>query len=289
VSREDRYEVYSLLRGFIDESYDGGNPPKIFELSCVVTSDSGCVYFDLDWQALIETKNEELREQGRKEIRRFHAADFNSFRGDFDGWTPDEQKEFSRRVVKVFEDNPVHIHGWNMPLELLVQELPETRPNPLGFAYIVLLTHLMHQIGETTLSIYRDDVIGLHHDRCGYDAVLRQHFNSLVAEGSTFEYRNRFAYLRSEGWESCPWLQPADLIAYENFKEAMRPYTNRERRASLAALIDLDAVSGRSKGFTLDGIRKMRSIVDELGDDAKRILLAAANIVIRDEPQPLES
>ncbi len=278
-----------MLRGFIDESYGGGNPPKVFELSCVVTSDSGCVYFDSDWQALIESKNEELRNQGRKEIRRFHAADFNSYRGDFEGWTPEEQKDFSRGMVRVFENNPVHIHGWNMPLELLVQEFPETRPNPIGFAYVVLLTHLMHQIGETTLSIYQGDVIGLHHDRCDYDAVLLQHFNSLVGKESTFEYRNRFAYLRSEAWESCPWLEPADLVAYENFKEAMRPYTDRERRASLTALIDLDAVSGRSKGFTLDGIRKMRSIVNELGDDAKRTLLAAANIVIRDEPQPLES
>jgi hypothetical protein len=62
----------------------------------------------------------------------------------------------------------------------------------------------------------------------------------------------------------------------------MRPYSNRDRRESLAALIDLDAVSGRSKGFTLDGIRKMRSIVEELGTDAKKILLAAARIVIRD-------
>jgi hypothetical protein len=37
----------------------------------------------LDWQALIAAKNEELRQQGRNEISRFHAADFNSYRGDF--------------------------------------------------------------------------------------------------------------------------------------------------------------------------------------------------------------
>jgi hypothetical protein len=107
-------------------------------------------------------------------------------------------------MLKVFRRNPVHIHGWNMPVQMLVQEFPETGTNPLGFAYVTLLTHLMHQIGKTTLSIYRDEVIGLHHDRSDYDAALLQHFNSLLAEDSSFEYRDRFAYLRSEGWNSCP-------------------------------------------------------------------------------------
>lgn len=267
-----------MLRGFIDESHDGDNPPKVFTLSCIVTSDAGCLYFDIDWRALLESKNEELRKQGRGEISRFHSADFNNYRGDFKDWTPDEQKDFSRRIVRVFERNPVHIHGWSMPLQLLVQEFPETKPNPVGFAYITLLTHMMEQIGATTLSIYKKDVISLHHDRCDYDAALQEQFMGLVAEDSTFKYRNRFAYLASENWQDCLLLQPADLIAYENFKESMRSHTKRDRRGSLAAIIDLDAVSGRSKGFTQQGIREMKSIIDGFGKDAKDILFAAARI-----------
>lgn len=77
----------------------------------------------------------------------------------------------------------------------------------------------------------------------------------LVAEDSTFKYRNRFASLTSEAWEDCLSLQPADLIAYENFKESMRAHTHRDRRGSLAAIVELDAVSGRSRGFTQKGIR----------------------------------
>ena len=122
------------------------------------------------------------------------------------------------------------------------------------------------------------DVISLHHDRCDYDAVLQEQFMGLVAEDSTFKYRNRFVSLTSESWQDCLMLQPADLIAYENFKESMRSHTNRNRRGSLAAIIDLDAVSGRSKGFTQQGIREMKSIIHGLGEDAKRILFAAARI-----------
>ena len=267
-----------MLRGFIDESHDGDNPPKVFELSCIVTNDPGCVNFGMEWGALLESKNKELRKQGRQEISRFHAADFNNYQGEFRGWIPDEQKDFSRRMVKVFERNPVHIHGWNMPLQLLVQEFPETAPNPIGFAYITLLTHMMEQIGDTTLSIYKKEVISLHHDRCDYDAVLQEQFMGLVAEDSTFKYRNRFASLTSETWEDCLLLQPADLIAYENFKESMRAHTNRDRRGSLAAIVELDAVSGRSRGFTQKGIREMKSIIEGLGEDAKKTILAAARI-----------
>ena len=93
-----------MLRGFIDESHDGGKPPKIFELSCLITSDAGCVYFDLDWQDLVEKKNEELRKQGRKAISRFHAAPFNNYRGEFEGWTPDEQEDFSHGVLRALLD-----------------------------------------------------------------------------------------------------------------------------------------------------------------------------------------
>jgi hypothetical protein len=267
-----------VLRGFIDESHDGDNPPKVFELSCIVTNDTGCVNFGMEWGALLESKNEELRKQARQEISRFHAADFNNYQGEFRGWTPDEQKDFSRRMVKVFERNPVHIHGWNMPLQLLVQEFPETASNPIGFAYITLLTHMMEQIGDTTLSIYKKEVISLHHDRCDYDAVLQEQFMGLVAEDSTFKYRNRFASLTSETWEDCLLLQPADLIAYENFKESMRAHTNRDRRGSLAAIVELDAVSGRSRGFTQKGIREMKSIIEGLGEDAKKTIFAAARI-----------
>ena len=161
---------------------------------------------------------------------------------------------------------------------MLVQEFPETAPNPIGFAYITLLTHMMDRIGDTTLSIYKEDVISLHHDRCDYDAVLQEQFMGLVAEDSNFKHRTRFASLTSETWQDCLLLQPADLIAYENFKESMRVHSNRDRRGSLAAIIDLDAVSGRSKGFTQQGIREMKSIIGGLGEDAKKTLFAAARI-----------
>jgi len=270
-------EIAVVLNGFIDESYDHAKVPKVFSMSCTVTSVAGWCYLEIDWLKLLARKNEELKKQGRKEISRFHAAPFNNFKGEFKDWTPDEQKEFSREIVEVFNRNPVHTHGYCMPLQLLVQEFPETKPNPIGFAYITLLTRLMQQIGETTLALYPRDVISLHHDHCDYDAALQEQFGSLL-EDSSFKYRNRFTSLTAEHSQHCALLQPADFVAYENFKEAMREYSKRNRRQSLERLLSLDAVSGRLKGFTVDGIRELKSNIDRLSVKAKKILFATVGI-----------
>jgi hypothetical protein len=266
-----------MLRGYIDESYDGAAIPKVFNLSCLVTSDAGWVYFEMDWLDVIARKNEQLKKEGRKQITRFHASPFNNYQGDFKGWTPQEQRDFSEELVRVFKRNPVHIHGWSMPLQLLVQEFPEVKLNPVGFAYMILLAHLMEQIGETTLRLYPQTLIGLHHDQSDYDAVLQGEFNYLLQD-STFKRRNHFTYLQSEQSELCPRLQPADFIAFENFKEAYRPYSNRNRRGSLSALIDLASVSGRSRGFTLEGIRELKKIIDALHKESKEALFEGARI-----------
>jgi len=68
------------------------------------------------------------------------------------------------------------------------------------------------------------------------------------------------------------------LIAYENLKEGMRLHSKRDRRKSLAYLIDLRAVSGRSRGVTLEGIREMKAIIDKPDNDAKKALFSTAKI-----------
>ena len=213
----------AVFVGYIDESHDGANVPKVFCLSCLVSSTAGWLYFHWDWLKVLEWKNNELRRQGRREISRVHAADLNNFEGEFRGWTPDERLEFSIKLTDVFRRNPVHIHGWDMPLQILVEEFPEVAPNPVGFAYIVLLMELMQQIGDTTLGIegYKNELLSLHHDHCDYDAALARQFGYIVND-ETFKFRRRFTSITAEYWQHCVPLQPADLVAYENFKEGMR-------------------------------------------------------------------
>jgi hypothetical protein len=236
-------------------------------------------WFEMAWEKILEEKNEQLKEQGRKQISRYHASDCSNLLGEFKGWTPDEQIEFSLKLFKVFRDHPVHIHSFDLPLQMMVEEFPETKPNSKGFAYVILLTMLIHQIGEGTLSLYPNEAISLHHDHCDYDGALADTFGRMINE-SAFKYPNRFTSLTSEYWQHCLLLQPADMIAYENFKEGIRQHypEGRNRRKSLKAILDLDAISGRASGLDRDGIRDMKTIIDGLDEKTRNILFHTARI-----------
>ena len=48
------------------------------------------------WADLIGETNKQLIAKDRKPIRRYHASELNARDGEFEGWTPDESKEFSK-------------------------------------------------------------------------------------------------------------------------------------------------------------------------------------------------
>jgi len=277
-----------MLRGIIDESYDGkAKVPRTFSLSCLVGDNGTWPFFEMDWLKVIDWKNAQLRTQARREITRYHASDCSSCKNEFADWTRDEQIELTGKLLDVFRKYGIHIYGYDMPLQLLVSEIPETKPNPVGFAYVMLLNMVMQDIGENTLTMYRDALISLHHDHCDYDAVMLATFNRLTNDES-FKYRNRFTTITPTDWQHFVPLQPADLIAYENFKEGERLLDGRKRRKSLELILDLDSISGRAKGFNLASIRELKTIMDNMGEDAKRILLSNARIPYGKHPPALK-
>ena len=278
-------EVAAVFVGYMDESYDGSAVPKVFNLSCLVGHVSMWIYFEWAWVKVLEEKNKGLRSQGRKELSRFHSQDINNFFEEYKDWHPVERKEFCEKLTEVFRQHPVYIHGWDMPLQVLVEEIPETKSNPIGFAYCVLLGELMRQIGETTLSLkgYKRDWVRLHHERCKYDSSLLEWFNALLKD-KKFKFGKRFTSITPEGWEHCVLLQPADLIAYENFKEGMRYHVKESKEAkrgrmrlSLEALINLDSISGRARAYTREMIQDLKKKLDK-DPETKEALFRAARI-----------
>lgn len=228
-----------MLRGYIDESHDPNPIPQVFTLSCIIGFDNMLPWFEMAWAKVVEEKNVQLKEQCRPPISRYHASNCSSRHGEFADWSVDEQIEFSLKLFNVFRNHPIHIHAFDMPLQLLVQEIPETAENSVGFAYVILLFYLMQQISEKTLSLYPDDLISLHHDHCDYDGALADAFGQ-VLDDPTFKRSDQYTSITPEHWQKCLMLQPADLIAYENFKEGMQHYHPspkiKGRRKSLEAL-----------------------------------------------------
>jgi len=161
-------------------------------------------------------------------------------------------------------------------MQALVDEIPETKPNPRGFAYVLLLNHLMTAMGGT-LDLYPKDQIALIHDRCGFDAALSEAFNH-AKNDQTFKYRERFTTIDSMSWEECIHLQPADFLAYENFREAERRTTKRPRSKALELLLDLDSFRGRAIGFEREALRELRTVVDGLDESTKKTLFKNARI-----------
>jgi hypothetical protein len=104
-------EVAAVLVGYMDESYDGSDVPKVFNLSCIVSDTSMWIYFEWAWLKVLEEKNKELRSQGRTELTRFHAQDINNFAGEYRGWSPAERLAFCEKLTDVFNRHPVHIHS----------------------------------------------------------------------------------------------------------------------------------------------------------------------------------
>jgi hypothetical protein len=73
----------------------------------------------------------------------------------------------------------------------------------------------------------------------------------------TFKCADNFSSLVPMRWQDCLLLEPADLIAYENFKEADGRKSDRRRRKSLELLLDLKSFGGTAKKIDQDTLAEI--------------------------------
>lgn len=270
--------VFMLMTwGYMDES--GDSQEDLFSLSVIVAV--GFVWLSIEerWKAVLEKKNAGLLAAGRKLISRYHASNCSSRVGEFEGWSVPEQVEFSKELISILNSETIESYGYTLSLKRLKAEVPEVSKNPEGFARILLLQMLMNEIGERRLARQKDVLVSLIHDRSDYDGVMSDAFNDMLQD-EKFKFRNRFTTIASQSWRQCIALQPADLIAYENFKESERHMRNlaRERRKSLTAILDEGPglFGGSVGGWTQATYEEVRRQLDRLEPDIKQQLLSKA-------------
>ncbi len=261
--------IFVILRGYIDESYNR----DLFTLSSLIGDGGTWFYLEQDWTKCLQVKNESLTAQGRQAISRYHAADCSSLKGEFRGWTVEEQIDFTKQLLSALKKYPLHTLAYTISLTELVREVPETEPNPLRFAYILLLPLIMVEIGNFTLRT-NPSAVSLIHDRSSYDAALLEMFNHTINDPA-FQYRDSFTNLVAMSWKHCVPLQPTDLMAYENFKESERlTRTPRKRRKSLDYLLTIGQIGGRLRGFEKEAFCYLREQLDKMSEPAKQFLIA---------------
>ena len=249
-----------FFRGYIDESYDP-EYENVFTLSCLLST--GRIWVDLSraWKLMLDSWNRRLKKQGRPKISRYHAVYCSNLRGEFQGWSLDEQKELFSDILKIFKKYQVDTVALSVNLRDMDTYFPEARkyakPDFRTFLYGMTTGFLIGRIADRFCTKYPNPRIALVHDRNAYDAVMLDGFNQQMSDPA-FEHKACFTTFAPMGWEHCIPLQPADLVAYENFKDALRKINPRERRISLKMLIDLDAFSGRAQSMDQPAIIRLR-------------------------------
>jgi len=120
---------------------------------------------------------------------------------------------------------------------------------------------LLFTVGEIYCAGTPSTRISIVHERCPYDGVMADAFNQVIDDPG-FEYRDCFTTIASKGWEKCIPLQPADMIAYENFKDSLRVVFPRKRRKSLELMIDLKTFGGGWKLIEREALIELKKWMD---------------------------
>lgn len=225
-----------MIRGYIDESYDGQKVPAFFTLSCSLAQGADWAFIEALWLWVISKKNRSLITEGRKPISRYHAVDCFNRTNEFTGWSREERNEFAKELLDIFRLFPTAHISLTISAKDIHYSWPEKTQNPLHFAYYLLFRLMMLTIGENQGKLQMLGKVSLIHERCGeFEESLLKGFNHMQGDAN-FEYGDIFTTIVPMGWENCVPLQPADLIAYEVFRDAKRRSVSGKPSLSLLAL-----------------------------------------------------
>lgn len=252
-----------IFRGYFDESYNS----KVFTLSCLASDPVGWAEIERSWKLCLAAKNKDLKAQGRRQISRYHAADCSSLCNEFQGWSVDEQIELAKQLMASLRRGRAWVNtiSYTIPIDDFVHEF-DIKGDPILVCYQELVKFIMLEMtaqireAEEKFGSVKPVNYVLFHERCSHDGLYLTAFNAMMSD-STFTGKRHFSTIAPLGWENCIPLQPADMIAYETFKEAERQLSGRKRRKSLEFLMESSRFGGRSKHFEARNLREWRDII----------------------------
>lgn len=259
--------IFVLFRGYIDESYNAKDQ-KLFVLSCLIATGKSWLEMERTWKLHLRAKNKQLKKAGRPEISRYHATDCSSMHGEYEGWDVTEQIEFVKGLLGTFQrTRGVHAVGYAIDLDDVCDVFPEWAADRIQTAYYLLTKFVMYTTGDDfhKLGNGAPAKITLFHDRTSngkYDPIILEPFNQQVTDAN-FEYSDYFTTIAPLTWQDCIALQPADLVAFEVYKEAKGRLEARNRRRSFTALLELSEFGIHTKQFTRKILQLMREDMEK--------------------------
>lgn len=257
---------FVIFRGYIDESY--GADQNIFALSCILARGKEWDDFERKWKLHISAKNRALVKAGRPKISRYHASDCSGRRKEFKGWSRDERDAFVCGLFEIFRQISTFTVAYDVQINDICKVFPEYAKDRLDATYFWLTTFMLIQIGKDISGTPKNGSpirFTLFHDRTGgdgkYDPTILRAFTRLKND-QTFTHREKFTTIAPFGWENCIALQPADLVAFECYKQAEARFEARKSRRSIEALLKMGTFGIHSKTVNMDALKRLRQIVD---------------------------
>jgi hypothetical protein len=256
--------TFLIFRGYIDESYDPKDQ-NLFVLSCLMTTGSNWSKFVHAWKRQLATTNRNLKKQGRPPITRYHASACSGCRDEFRGWSRDERDDFVKELFAILKRTPMHTVAFQVSLDELCEVWPDQETDRLRGAYAILTRFLLDTIGHDCSQFRGDTKLTLFHDRTAgngkYDPTILEAFNHRMND-KHFPHRSIFTSITAFGWEDCVALQPADLVAFEYFKQAEAQADARKSRKSFDALLNLPDFGIHQRVFSKTAMLKLRDVLE---------------------------
>ena len=158
----------------------------------------------------------------------------------------------------------MHAVAYTIELDDLCAVFPEWADDRLKAAYGLLPRFVMYTVGKDLHAFGKGTPVKvtLFHDRTSgdgkYDPTILRAFNTQM-NGLGFRYKDYFTTIAPLAWQDCIALQPADLVAFESFKEAEAKLEARKQRRSFQALISMNAFGIHVKSFNKEILQDMRA------------------------------
>jgi hypothetical protein len=224
----------AIYRFFCDESYDadpnaptaipsgksGAHIPATFVVSGFLANEDIWERIAGPWEA----------ENRRAGVSRYHAVDLNGRRNEFEGWSKQQQLEYSKNLLSLIRQQKMDMHA--VGCGMLVREYedvitPEGREK-FGPPHIACFKMVLAMIAQEMFSLRHkfqsDDKFEVFFDHNKYDAELVQVFLGMKFHPS-YPFGGKLAFCSPGTWQEYVQLQAADFIAYESFKCLHRVHT----------------------------------------------------------------
>ena len=226
------------------------------------------------WKLHLRAKNRQLHREGRKQISRYHATDCNGRHKEFEGWTKEERDEFVLGLFGIFKRIPLNATAYDIDLDDLCEVFPEWGKDKLEAGYYALTKFVMYTIGADfdkwgggghAHMRGKPVRVTLFHDRTAngkYDPTILKSFNEQVGDVNS-ECAKYFTTIAPLAWQDCIALQPADLVAFEIFRDTRDRAEAKTRRKSFSALIDMETFGIHTKSFTKEVLILMREDLEK--------------------------